>query len=63
MSDKLNLNLKVWRQNTSNEEGGFVDYEMNEINSHMSFLELLDVLNERLIEEGDNPIALSLIHI
>ena len=32
MSDKLNLNLKVWRQNTSNEEGGFVDYEMNEIN-------------------------------
>ena len=57
MSDKLNLNLKVWRQNTSNEEGGFVDYEMNEINSHMSFLELLDVLNERLIEEGDNPIA------
>ena len=57
MSDKLNLNLKVWRQNTSDEEGGFVDYEMNEINSHMSFLELLDVLNERLIEEGDNPIA------
>ena len=57
MSDKLNLNLKVWRQNTSDEEGGFVDYQMNEINSHMSFLELLDVLNERLIEEGASPIA------
>ena len=57
MSDKLNLTLKVWRQNTPDEKGDFVDYEMHEINSHMSFLELLDVLNERLIEEGDNPIA------
>ena len=49
MSNKLNLTLKVWRQESSDSHGDFVDYSMEGVNPHMSFLELLDVLNERLI--------------
>ena len=49
MSNKLNLTLKVWRQESSDSHGDFVDYSMESVNPHMSFLELLDVLNERLI--------------
>ena len=48
MSNKLNLTLKVWRQESSDSHGDFVDYSMEGVNPHMSFLELLDVLNERL---------------
>ena len=57
MSKKLDITLKVWRQNTPEEKGEFVMYDMNGINSHMSFLELLDVLNEKLINEDEEPIA------
>jgi len=57
MSNKLNLTLKVWRQESSDSHGDFVDYSMEGVNPHMSFLELLDVLNERLITEGMDPIA------
>ena len=57
MSKKLDITLKVWRQNTPEEKGEFVTYDMNGINSHMSFLELLDVLNEKLINEDEEPIA------
>ena len=57
MSDKLDITLKVWRQKTPNDNGKFVDYHMQGINSHMSFLELLDVLNEQLINKGEDPIA------
>ena len=57
MSNKLNLTLKVWRQESSDSHGNFVDYSMEGVNPHMSFLELLDVLNERLITEGMDPIA------
>ena len=57
MSNKLNLTLKVWRQESSASHGDFVDYSMKGVNPHMSFLELLDVLNERLITEGMDPIA------
>ena len=57
MSKKLNIKLKVWRQNNQDEKGNFVNYDMQDINSHMSFLELLDVLNEKLINEGGEPIA------
>ena len=48
MSNKLNLTLKVWRQESSDSHGDFVDYSMEGVNPHMSFLELLDVLNEKL---------------
>ena len=57
MSEKLNLTLKVWRQEDTNQSGNFVTYPVADVNPHMSFLELLDVLNEKLIKEGDDPIA------
>ena len=57
MSNKIDIKLKVWRQNTSEEQGDFIAYDMQDINPHMSFLELLDVLNEKLINENEDPIA------
>ena len=57
MSEKLNLTLKVWRQENNNQSGDFVTYPVSDVNPHMSFLELLDVLNEKLINEGGDPIA------
>ena len=57
MSEKLNLTLKVWRQEDNNQTGDFVTYPVTDVNPHMSFLELLDVLNEKLICEGGDPIA------
>ncbi len=54
----MNLTLKVWRQKNSNEKGGFQTYQVADISSEMSFLEMLDVLNEQLIHEGnEEPIA------
>jgi succinate dehydrogenase / fumarate reductase iron-sulfur subunit len=54
---KMNLTLKVWRQKNSNDPGGFQAYQVQDISSEMSFLEMFDVLNERLITEGKDPIA------
>ena len=54
---KLSLKLKVWRQKDQRDSGGFVDYNLEGLNEHMSFLEMLDVLNERLISDGEEPIA------
>ncbi len=53
----LNLLLKVWRQSGPNDEGRFETYMPNDINEDMSFLEMLDVVNESLIAEGKEPIA------
>ncbi|PUZ24493.1 succinate dehydrogenase / fumarate reductase iron-sulfur subunit [Chitinophaga costaii] len=53
----MNLNLKVWRQKNKNDKGGFENYQVPGISSEMSFLEMFDVLNERLINEGKEPIA------
>lgn len=53
----MNLTLKVWRQKNKNADGGFGTYHVKDISSEMSFLEMIDVLNERLIAEGDDPIA------
>lgn len=53
----MNLTLKVWRQRNSKEEGAFETYQVSDISSEMSFLEMFDVLNERLISEGKDPIA------
>lgn len=53
----MNLNLKVWRQKNSKTRGEFKLYRVENISSEMSFLEMFDVLNERLIAEGDDPIA------
>src|SRR3954462_14492681 len=53
----MNLTLQVWRQDNYQSEGRFETYEVKDISSEMSFLEMFDVLNERLINEGKDPIA------
>lgn len=53
----MNLTLKVWRQQNSNDSGRFETYQVSDISSEMSFLEMFDVLNERLISEGKDPVA------
>src|SRR5207342_744556 len=53
----INLKLKVWKQKNSNDRGSFETYEAKNISTEMSFLEMFDVLNERLIREGQDPIA------
>jgi len=53
----MNLKLKVWRQRNSNEQGRFETYDVENISSEMSFLEMIDVLNEQLIAKGGEPIA------
>lgn len=53
----MNLTLKVWRQKNKDAEGKFETYPVSGISSEMSFLEMFDVLNERLINEGKEPIA------
>jgi succinate dehydrogenase / fumarate reductase iron-sulfur subunit len=53
----MNLNLKVWRQKNSKTEGRFESYQVTDISTEMSFLEMIDVLNEKLIKDGGDPIA------
>ncbi|MCU0824642.1 MAG: succinate dehydrogenase/fumarate reductase iron-sulfur subunit [Leptospira sp.] len=53
----MKLHLKVWRQKDKNDKGRMVSYEAPNVNEHMSFLEMLDVVNEDLIKKGDDPIA------
>ena len=51
------LFLKIWRQNNNKSKGKIVKYEINDISPDMSFLEMLDVLNEKLIHEGNDPVS------
>src|SRR3954468_21906964 len=53
----MNLTLKVWRQKNANDKGGFTTYPVSDISPDMSFLEMFDVLNEKLISTGKEPIA------
>ncbi|CAI8253959.1 MAG: Fumarate reductase iron-sulfur subunit [Polaribacter sp. SA4-10] len=53
----MNLTLKIWRQVDANDKGKMVDYKVTEISEHMSFLEMMDVLNEQLVNAGDEPVA------
>jgi len=53
----MNLTLKVWRQKNNKTKGNLVDYKLSEISPDMSFLEMFDVLNEELINKGDEPIV------
>jgi succinate dehydrogenase / fumarate reductase iron-sulfur subunit len=52
----MNLTLKIWRQSSASAKGSFETYKV-EANEHMSFLEMLDVLNEELISEKKDPVA------
>ena len=53
----MNLKLEVWRQESAEKKGKFVTYEVSDVSPEMSFLEMFDVLNEKLIHEGKEPIA------
>ncbi len=53
----MNLTLKIWRQKGPQDKGQMIDYKVAGISEHMSFLEMLDVLNEELINSGDQPVA------
>jgi len=53
----MNLTLKVWKQKTANSNGSFETYQVKDISSEMSFLEMFDVLNEQLIANNREPIA------
>ncbi len=53
---KMKLNLKIWRQKNSQSKGKMVPYAIEGVSHHMSFLEMLDVLNEDLIKKGDEPV-------
>lgn len=53
----MNLKLKIWRQPNANTPGQFKDYEVGGITPDMSFLEMLDALNEELIARGEPPVA------
>lgn len=53
----MNLQLKIWRQKDADSKGQMVDYPISGVEEDMSFLEMLDVLNESLIEKGEEPVA------
>lgn len=53
---EMTINLKVWRQKNANDPGHFEDYLLPDVNEHMSFLEMLDVLNEKLMKEDKDPV-------
>lgn len=57
MSKSISLTLKVWRQNRTQPAGRFETYTAKEISTEMSFLEMLDVVNEQLVKDGREPIA------
>jgi succinate dehydrogenase iron-sulfur subunit len=57
MSRTMSLVLHVWRQKSAGAAGKFVRYEAKNVNDHMSFLEMLDVVNEELARKGEDPIA------
>ncbi len=53
----LNLTLKIWRQKNAQDSGKFATYNVSDISTDMSFLEMIDVLNEQLITKGEEPVA------
>ena len=53
----MNLTLRIWRQRDRTQKGKMVTYHVTDVSPDMSFLEMLDVLNEKLILEGDDPVA------
>ena len=57
MSSGMRIVLHVWRQKSPGSRGQMVRYQIPNVSHHMSFLEMLDVLNEQLIERGEDPIA------
>jgi len=57
MAEMISVTLRVWRQAGSGSAGKFVDYPAKNLSTHMSFLEMLDVVNDELTTKGEEPIA------
>ena len=55
--ESMNLTLKIWRQANATVKGKMVEYKVSEISDHMSFLEMMDVLNEQLVAKDEEPVA------
>ena len=53
----MNINLKVWRQKNKERKGGFKAYRLQDIDPNISFLEMLDILNNKLIKQKLDPVA------
>jgi len=53
----MKIKLKIWRQASADDKGGFVNYDLDGVSKEMSFLEMLDYLNTTLIERGEEPVA------
>ena len=53
----FSVTIKVWRQNGPNDKGRMVAHQVKNVSPDMSFLEMLDVLNENLLKKGDTPIV------
>ena len=53
----MKLYLKIWRQKNNQSKGSMIDYEIDNISPDMSFLEMMDVLNEKIIEGNGDPVA------
>ena len=56
-NNSINIKVKVWRQKDAQDKGHFETYEVNNVSTDSSFLEMMDVLNEQLINEGKEPVA------
>ena len=52
----MKLQLRIWRQKSKNEPGKFADYSLADVSENMSFLEMLDLLNEQLAKKGESPV-------
>ena len=57
MDKNISFTLKVWRQNGPKEQGHFDTFQMKDIPGDTSFLEMLDILNEQLVEAGKEPVV------
>ncbi|MBU0764012.1 MAG: succinate dehydrogenase/fumarate reductase iron-sulfur subunit, partial [Bacteroidetes bacterium] len=53
----MKITLKIWRQANSKAKGEFRTYKLDDVPEEMTFLEMLDFLNQKLITEGDEPVA------
>ena len=57
MSETIDLTLHVWRQKDRKDAGRLVEYRVKGVSTHASFLEMLDILNQQLVEKGEEPVA------
>lgn len=57
MEHTINVNLKIWRQRGPKEPGKFVKYRVENVSTGSSFLEMLDMLNQQLVDKGEEPVV------